>query len=323
MKYRLLVVLFLWMTSACVRAYPGSTNPPQGSLPTPVVTRGTDALSGGAATPGMAATPGSGQPVSPGTTETPSEGVPPLSMPVPYAVVLVSPESGLNLRAEPSLNAPVLALLPYDARDLRPTGNQQQAEGVTWAEVETPFGTGWVSVAYLSAQMAPDAFCRDPQVQALVEAFVQAVQAQDGAALADLVSPLHGLTIRHEWWNPEVTFRADEVGGLFSAEKAYDWGIQDGSGEALQGTFADVILPRLQDVAQGEFVTACNTLTNGEATGNTAGLVTWPYPNLQYIALYRSAPADQEMDWRTWALGIVWWQGHPYLAALVQYHWEI
>ncbi|GAB4526892.1 MAG: hypothetical protein Fur0018_12310 [Anaerolineales bacterium] len=322
MKRRLFFILLFGLMSACVRAYPGATSGPQGYL-TPPPAPGTDSLAGGAATPESAPPPDGGASVPSGETAAPSGSVPPLAEPVPYAVVLVSPESGLNLRAEPSLNAPVLALLPYDARDLRPTGRQEQAEGFAWAEIETPFGAGWVSAAYLTMQISPEVFCGNAQVQALVDSFVQAVRNEDGAALAALVSPVHGLTIRHEWWNPEVVFDAADVETLFSAQETYDWGIQDGSGDPLQGRFADVVLPRLQDVVQGEFSVVCDSLAAGEATGGTAGLVNWPYPNLPFVALYRAAPADQELDWRTWALGIVWWQGRPYLAALVQYHWEI
>ncbi len=309
----LCVVLFLG--TACVRAYPGSESASPLAATTP---------EGGAAVPSPA-----GEDVSPGAAPTsgvqatPAAQIPPVSRALPYAVVLVDRDSALNLRSAPSLSAPALALLPYDARDLKPTGNRREADGQTWVEIESDFGHGWASAAFLTRQVSTDVVCGDARVKALVETFVQAVQKKDGVALAALVSPVHGLTVRHEWWNPAQTFSAQQVRTLFQDQTAYDWGIQDGSGMPLQGSFAEFILPRLEEVVSADFETVCNSLENGVATGGTAGLVRWPYPNMPFIALYRPAPADSELDWRTWALGIVWDNGRPYLAALIQYHWEI
>ncbi|RMF48245.1 MAG: hypothetical protein D6755_04105 [Anaerolineae bacterium] len=309
------LLLVLLGGTACVRSYPQDGTPPPLAVSTPKEGVPADV-------PSAAAT-SQGTPLSPQGLPTPAPQIPPASRPVPYAVVLVDRDSALNLRSAPSLSAPALALLPYDARNLVPTGNRREADGQTWVEIESEYGNGWVSAAFLSRQVSEDVVCGDSRVQALVDAFVQAVQQGDGAALASLVSPVHGLTVRHEWWNPPQTFSVSQVRTLFEDQTSYDWGIQDGSGMPLQGSFAEIILPRLQEVATAEFVTVCNSLENGLATGGTAGLVTWPYPNMPFIALYRPAPADSELDWRTWALGIVWDNGRPYLAALIQYHWEV
>jgi len=296
--------LILVLTAACVRPYPGGGEAPA----IPAVSPPDGAPATQAALPAV---------------QTPA-AMPPRSEPLPYAVVLVGRDSGLNLRSAPALDAPALALLPYDARDLHPTGNRREADGLTWVEIESAYGSGWVSAAYLTRQVAAEVVCRDAQVQALIDAFVQAVQQRDGAALAGLVSPVHGLTVQHEWWNPPVTISAAQVRSLFEDETVYFWGLQDGSGMPLEGSFSDAIVPLLQEVLQNDFRQVCNSLEYGVATGGTAGRTLWPYPNLPFVALYRPAPEDAaEMDWRTWALGIVWENGRPYLAALIQYHWEI
>jgi hypothetical protein len=52
----------------------------------------------------------------------------------------------------------------------------------------------------------------------------------------------------------------------------------------------------------------------------------WPseYSNMNYISFHRAAPEPgSQLNWRTWALGIEYLDGQPYLALLVQYRGEI
>jgi len=192
-------------------------------------------------------------------------------------------------------------------------------------EIVTPTGTtGWVNAHYLTEVVDAAVFCSDPRVTNLINAFVSAVQSQDGAALAQLVSPTHGLTIRHNWWNPEVNLQGQSVlADLFTDTTSHDWGVQDGSGLPIQGPFKDEILPLLQDVFNGSYTQHCNDLANG--SGGTAGMVVWPfeYQNINYVALYRAGAPGDELNWRTWAIGVEFVKGQPYIAFLVQYHWEI
>jgi hypothetical protein len=44
---------------------------------------------------------------------------------------------------------------------------------------------------------------------------------------------------------------------------------------------------------------------------------------MNYEALYRAAPAGDEMNWRTWVVGFDYVGGVPYIASVVQYAWEI
>jgi hypothetical protein len=164
-------------------------------------------------------------------------------------------------------------------------------------------------------------------VSNLIESLDQAITNQDGKMLARLISPIHGLTIWHNWWNPEVTYASpDVVEELFISTVDYDWGTEDGSGSPITGPFKDKILPKLQDVFLSDHSSHCNILDTGISAGGTAGMLTWPseYTNLNYIALFRSAPsADDELNWRTWVVGVEYVDGIPYVVSLVQYYWEI
>lgn len=246
---------------------------------------------------------------------------------VHYAVVFLAKGEVLNVRRQPGVTSEVIGTLPANTRDLRPTGGRQEVEGVLWIEIVQPEGSvGWVSSRFLTEQTNAAQVCADPQVGALLDQLISAVRDRDGRLLATLVSPWHGLTIHHNVWNPAVQFDDPEViSVLFESSVDYDWGTHEASGEALIGPFKEYILPRLEDVLLQNHTRNCNTLERGVATGGTTGYVYWPYDyaSLNYVALFRPPPPEQELDWRTWAIGIDYIDGKPYLAVLIQFYWEI
>ena len=242
-----------------------------------------------------------------------------------FGVILISEGDVLNVRSGPGVDNGVIGTLDPHATGITMTGVRQKVGNSIWVEVDTPFGTtGWVNAHFLTETVAKDAFCNDPRIAALVDKFVAAIQARDGDALSQVVSPEHGLSMRVSWWNPTATFSSqNQIHKIFIDPTLYDWGIQDGSGLPIQGTFSDEVLPWMDDVLDGEFSWHCNDLENG--SGASAGFILWPfeYQNINYIALYRAAAPGDELNWRTWAVGITYHQGQPYISFLVQYHWEI
>ncbi|MBO9361306.1 MAG: hypothetical protein J7452_03785, partial [Thermoflexus sp.] len=102
----------------------------------------------------------------------------------PLAVVLVPPIDQLPVRAGPGPDQPILADLPPDATGLLHTGREQTVQGARWMEVRLPDGRiGWVNAAFLSEEVSPQAFCVDPQAQALIDRLEAAIRARDGQAL--------------------------------------------------------------------------------------------------------------------------------------------
>jgi hypothetical protein len=182
--------------------------------------------------------------------------------------------------------------------------------------------TGWVNGRYLTGDVPAADFCRDEAVSALLAQLETAVAAADGAALADLVHGERGLRVRESWWNPEVYFAGDQISTLFTAETAYDWGREDGSGFAITGSFAEIIAPRLQRDLVGADETACNEIPHGA----TAGYVKLPpeYDPVHHFAFYRRPAAGaHEFNWGTWAVGVEWWNGRYYVSYLVHYDYEV
>ncbi|HWR66518.1 MAG TPA: hypothetical protein VN364_10390 [Bellilinea sp.] len=170
------------------------------------------------------------------------------------------------------------------------------------------------------------AFCSDSRVQAAIKGLTAAVKNQDGAALAEFVDPVDGLDIYYRLANPPVHITPDEISGLFTSTFAYIWGDQAGSGLPVEGTFSVEVLPSLLDVFDRSFTQSCQNLTTGVGTGPTTALVDWPaeFADMPFVALFRAPePQDNELDWRTWAVGFTVVNGQPKIRVLVQYVWEI
>jgi len=248
------------------------------------------------------------------------------NLPLTYSVAFLADGEILNVRSGPGVTYDIIDSLESNTHQIHTTGNKEQVDDIPWVEINLDTGTGWVSGAFLTEEKTSVEVCDDPQVGELLDAFTQAVRSRDGEALSNLVSPVHGLIIQHNLWNPAISLQApDDIRSLFTSDIEVDWGIQDGSGEPIVGTFNEKILPRLEDVVLQNHSRHCNTLERGVSTGSTTGYVYWPYDYsaFNYIALFRPAPAEQELDWRTWVAGIEYVDGQPYIVVLVQFYWEI
>jgi hypothetical protein len=263
------------------------------------------------------------------STETPTPTVTPIPEILEaqqYAVVFLSEGSPLEVQAFPGSDQPVIARLGPHSTGITHTQNYRWFSERLWIEINIPGGgTGWVKADNLTPQIDSHVFCLDSRIEGLISQFTTAVESRDGFIIKNLVSPVHGLKIRHEWWNPEVRFPAgDQLALIFNDRSAYDWGMQNGSGLPIQGSFLDVIVPAL-DEGLAEYSRHCNTLEQGVAESGSGGYTEWPfeYVNLNYYSLYHPAPASDELGWRTWVLGFELIGDQPYLVVLVQYHWEI
>ncbi|HLE03585.1 MAG TPA: hypothetical protein VI729_03105 [Anaerolineales bacterium] len=237
-----------------------------------------------------------------------------------YAVVWV--EEGLAVRQPAGITSSEVASLPADQRGIGVTGQSTLLGSSTWLEIFLPEGgTGWVNGYNLTEDVAPEPFCQDPRLVDLANRFILALESESGDQLAQLASPKRGLIIRHDWWNPEVVTEMGSLSHLFQEAAGLDWGINRDSGLSITGSFGEVILPQLLDVFSAPPAFGCNRL----ATGSTAEEVAWPseYTNLNFISFHRAAPSPNSLNWRTWALGIEYVAGSPYLAVLVQYRGEI
>ncbi|MBE0670249.1 MAG: hypothetical protein IH588_06660 [Anaerolineales bacterium] len=165
----------------------------------------------------------------------------------------------------------------------------------------------------------PPDFCADIRGTELINSFSKAAANKDGALLASLVSPFHGMDIRYYRDGNVVNYDVEHAKFVFETTFQADWGLSFGSGEATIGSFQDIILPTLQQVFTPNSLMICGQLQ----TGGTTYIPEWPYPEMDYYSVY--FPGTDEfgrLDWQTWAVGMDNVDGRPYIAALVRYVWE-
>jgi len=170
-------------------------------------------------------------------------------------------------------------------------------------------------------------FCTDKRVQDTILALDQAITSGDSAALAVLIDPEEGLDIYYTSASQPVNISTEVAAGLFADETVYTWGDHPGSGLPVEGTFRDKILPLMLDVFGRAYTQSCQSLERGAGTGPTTAVVKImpaTTTDLPFIALYRAAgPEDNELDWRTWAVGFTVVDGQTKIRVLVQFFWEI
>ena len=124
--------------------------------------------------------------------------------------------------------------------------------------------SGWVNSRFLTGYVPDAAFCGDTAVLQLLDRVETAVANQDNAALSQLIHPERGLRVRLLWHEKETLL---DNQGLFSDPTSYNWGSAAGSGEAILGTPAQVLLPRLQTDFVNATQTACNEILHGGPPG--------------------------------------------------------
>ncbi len=281
-----------------------------------------------AASPEPTAVPTSTATVSTISTDAPTAtAVPPTNTPIPdnssnqqanYAVVFVEPNDVLNVRSGPGVSFGIVGELPPDASDVQISGSGQLIAGSTWVPIQRGGLAGWVNSRFLTQVVPDEAFCGDTAVLQLLDRLQTAVANQDDALMSQLIHPERGLRVRLLWREAET--RLDSQ-GLFSDPTSYNWGAAAGSGEAIIGTPAEILLPRLQTDLLEATEMACNEILHG----GTAGFVILPdsYAPINYYSFYRPGTEEfAELNWGSWMVGLERWQGQYYLSSLVHFQWE-
>jgi hypothetical protein len=160
--------------------------------------------------------------------------------------------------------------------------------------------------------------CADPQVTALIDSFKTAVLNSDGELLASLVSPTSGMDVRFFRYGTVINYDQAHARFLFETTYELDWGAEPGSGASKVGSFHDVVVPKLVESFNQNYSLHCNDLKHGGASYD----VTWPYDKGFYSVYFPGTEANGNLDWHTWAVGIEYVDGSPFIYALSQYFWE-
>ncbi len=238
-----------------------------------------------------------------------------------YAVVLVGSGDVLNVRQAAGIGQPIVAELPPGETGISLTGKEQQVGNDRWVEISHPqAGRGWVNAFYLTEVVAPQDFCRDGRVNALLADLDRAITTADGDLLAALVSPVHGLYLRYFHSGNVANYTPEEARWVFQSDYVMDWGIHPASGLEVRGTFRAEVLPTLVEVFESDYTLQCND----PGTGGGNYMFSWPveYAPINYYLIHKPGTPGVDLDWRTYLAGVEFVGGKPYLFALIHYFWE-
>jgi hypothetical protein len=162
-------------------------------------------------------------------------------------------------------------------------------------------------------------FCEDPRALDIVSQLETAARTSDGALLASLVSPQHGMDARLFRDGRVVNYDQEHAAALFESTFALNWGNAPGSGLETRGSFQELIVPDLLDVLSREYEVTCNQIRLGGATY----IATWPYPGIEFLSVhFPGTDAFAGLDWHTWVFGMHYVDRHPFLYAMMQLKWE-
>ena len=153
---------------------------------------------------------------------------------------------------------------------------------------------------------------------ALIDSFKSAILKSDGPLLSSLISPSRGMDVAYYRDGTVITYKPEQAKFLFETTFQVDWGTEPGSGAPKRGSFHDVIVPALLQIFNQPYTLHCNELKLGGATYEAA----WPYESEFYSIHFPGTQPNGNMDWQTWAMGIEYVNGKPYVYALIQYFWE-
>lgn len=239
--------------------------------------------------------------------------LPPTSTPAVtiYRVAYVLSNDVLNIRSSAGVQNPKVGELAPHARDVRITGGGRMVEPSLWTPIASAGLSGWVNSRFLTGQVSREDFCQDTHVTAIVDAVTLAVKNQDGGILAGLVHPARGLRLRHSWSGEEVILTPTETSGFFTASESFDWG------GGVRGSIRTVIVPLLEKDLVGGSESSCGEIVGG---GTGAHQLPFEYQPVNVHSVFRPAPdGGSANDWGSWAIGIEYWDGLPYLGFLVHY----
>lgn len=290
---------------------------PSPSLPTPTMSLPTITP---ANTPGMPPTP---TPLVPFLASTPTQtvGVIPGTPNGPYGVILVAPGDVLSIHTGAGAGYPTAGSFPSNATNVIRTGPSSMSGGDLWVQVQNPGGgPGWVDSKYLTEYTASDVFCGDTRVNTLLANFGTAFSTSNGQLLSALVSPAHGMTV-YLWRNGiPHTFKSTDARWVFDSTYQHNWGSAPASGLDTVGSFHVKVLPWLQEVFNASPTFTCNSL----GTATQYGANPWPleYANVNFYTVYKPGTPGVDLDFRYWLVGVEYYQGQPFVFALIHFAWE-
>jgi hypothetical protein len=226
----------------------------------------------------------------------------------------------LPVREAPAIDAAVVDELDRYTLDVPSTGRQQAVHGITWVEVVTTDGTGWIDAQNVTEFVPSEDFCESSEViEYSLRELANALYEDNPDQLAALLSRVHGLRVRYVRADEPRHFSREWAASALADGQPVDWGVDPASGEMVRGSFSDLVGDELtRAIANGE--TSCNRLATGAAPH--VADVPDSEVNLIFVSVHLPATEDLGVDWVTWTIGFTFEEGRVKIATLNRYVWE-
>lgn len=161
------------------------------------------------------------------------------------------------------------------------------------------------------------------QIPARAQIAVEALRDRDMQTLSQLTHPQQGLRFTPEVYvEPfQPVFPAAAVAGLLEDATSYTWGVADGSGDTIRGTFAAYYPRYVYDL---DFAGADSVYYNeAHQWGNRTNNARQVYPGAVLVEYYFPAvnTAAMGLDWRALRLVFLPYEGDWYLVGVIHAQW--
>ncbi len=152
-----------------------------------------------------------------------------------------------------------------------------------------------------------------------------ALAARDTERFSAYVHPIKGVRFSPYGYVDEthVVFRREEVAALLQEPTVRTWGNYDGSGDPIEGTFADYFARFVYDL---DFAAAPQQSVNAPiGTGNTVDKTADVYPGGMVLEYHFPGidPSFGGMDWRSLRLVFEEFRGEWFVVAVIHAEWTI
>jgi hypothetical protein len=164
--------------------------------------------------------------------------VPPIPWrPDPYAVVGVTLDDVLNVRAGAGVAKRIVGTIPPTGVGVQVGESGVEVSGSLWLPVWYQGLEGWVNSNYLARQVGS----LDEGIRARAVQIILTLRDHDMGALAALVHPVKGLRFSPYTFvsNENLLFSAAKVADLWSDPVVYHWGVTEGLGDPIDLTYQD------------------------------------------------------------------------------------
>lgn len=239
-------------------------------------------------------------------------------------VALVTSDDVLNVRQDPTVEAPIVGML-LPGSVVERTGPEEITGSSVWVQIETPVGEFWVNSWFLADFPTPADFADDARVAALLDEFADLI-AGDG----DLrrVTSRRGVYVSHH--GGPIRFASSDLATILTDPTTYQWPSnaisQDDPefnqipGRTFAEAVADSFLSAYDDPDTATTVNEPIEAGNGRIA---AAAIPFQFQSFNYIGVHDTGdnPDYGGIDWVTWYVSIDYEEGSPVIVGLTLDMW--